>query len=132
VQRERDRESGGRRGEGEEAEGEACRGESAGGGRVAGRERVAAAGPRAEAEAEAAAVAVPPVRRRLKLEQQLGHPGHGLAHLARSNRGALIRGGGARRGEQAAWRPPIGCGAGVARLRPTGFGSEWEYAGTSS
>ena len=85
VQRERDRERGGRGGDGEEAEGEACRcrGESAGGGSVAGRLRVATAAPRAEAEAEAEAV--PPVRRRLKLEQQLGHPGHGLTHLAHSN-----------------------------------------------
>jgi hypothetical protein len=74
LQRERQRDERGGGG----GEGEAGGHESGGGrGRVAGRERVAPAG----------AGAVPPVRRRLQLEQQLGHPRHG--HW-------LVRGGGQR------------------------------------
>lgn len=116
-ERERERERGGRRGEGDEAEDEAGRGESAGGGRVAGRRRVAA--PGARDEAEAAAVAVPPVRRRLQLEQQLGHPGHELAPPARAAAAA----------EQSAarWRRRAGRRRGLPRL-----GTGWDGAATGS
>lgn len=114
VERERERERGGRRGEGEEAEDEAGGVESAGGGRVAGRGRVAAPGARAEAEAPA--VAVPPVRHRLQLEQQLGHPWHELPPRARSSR-AERREVAAAAGRPSAWPSPIGYGCGTARLR---------------